>query len=74
MPEKQLRFTNILLVLILLIMTLNLIIDLVPYIITGSLLRSFSRTNDADPFMGIYTVTQALGEGSFFITIPTQSP
>lgn len=71
MPEKQLRITNILLALILLIMTVNLIIDLMPLIITGRILSSFSRSNNATPF--IYSETQTPGEGTFIITNPTQS-
>lgn len=74
MTEKQLRITNILLVLILLIMTVNLVIDLMPLLITSRILSSFSRPNDAEPFMHIYSVTQAPGEGPFFIINPTQSP
>lgn len=74
MSEKQLRITNILLFFILLIMTVNLLIDLVPLIITGGILRSISRSTNSTPFSSIYSKTLAPGEGSFFIVNPTQSP
>lgn len=72
MSEKQLRITNILLSLILLILTINLIIDLMPLIITGRILSSFSRSTDATPFISFYSETRASGEGTFIITNPTQ--
>ena len=74
MSEKQLKITNILLLLILLIMTVNLLLDIIPLLITGRILSSFSRSTDATPFIGIYSKTLAPGEGTFIITNPTQSP
>ena len=74
MSEKQLRITNILLALILLIMALNLIIDLVPLIITGGILSSISRSSNSTPFISIYSKTLAPGEGTFINTNPAPSP
>lgn len=53
MPEKQRRVTNILLCLILLVLLAQLAMDLVPYIITGRILNSFtfSSSNSSTPFM-----------------------
>ena len=43
MSEKQLRTTNTLLVLILIILLINLVVDLIPYILTGSILSAFFK-------------------------------
>lgn len=53
MPEKQRRVTNILLCLILLVLLAQLLVDLVPYIITGRILNSisFSSSNSSTPFV-----------------------
>ena len=45
MSEKQLRNTNILLYLILLVLIINLAIDIYPYYIAGRLLGGFSFGN-----------------------------
>ena len=74
MSEKQLRITNILLFLILIILIINLVIDLTPLIITGKILSTFSRSKNTTPLFTITTKTLVPGEGSFVITNPTKSP
>jgi len=49
MSEKQLRITNILLFLILIVLLLNLAVDLFPYYLTGRIFSSFSSSKNNSP-------------------------
>ena len=73
MYSQQLKNINILLILILFIMIINLVIDLMPYMITakilGSIFRTNSSSNEESPAFGFYKITPEPGEGTFF-TVP----
>jgi hypothetical protein len=72
MSEKQLRITNVLLFLILIILILNLAVDLFPYYLTGRIFSSFSSsTNNSPPI--IYTRVPDPDEIPHFI-IRTKTP
>jgi hypothetical protein len=72
MVEKQLRRTNTLLCLILIVLLISLAIDLIPYILAGNILNSFFRANNNTPLI---TFSTPESSNDFFISIsPTSTP
>ena len=70
MHEKQLRLTNVLLALILIVLTLILVVNLIPYYVAGSIFGSFSSSS---PSITIST-SIPIGNEGFFISAPTMTP
>lgn len=68
MYEKQLRLTNVLLFLILIVLVINLAIDLYPYYLTGKIFGAFSKSNNKSPLITFSTnVPEPDGNPLFFI-------
>ena len=55
MTERQLVKQNLLLTLILIVLIVNLILDLMPYIGSALILRSIFKTNISMPTFPVYT-------------------
>jgi len=70
MHEKQLRLTNVLLALILIVLTLILVVNLIPYYVAGSIFGSFSSSS---PSITIST-SIPIGNEGFFISAPHNDP
>jgi hypothetical protein len=73
MSDKQLRITNVLLLLILIILIISLFVDLMPYIIAGRMLGSFFRSNNDSQFISISTPSHDPSENPYNLT-PTMTP
>jgi hypothetical protein len=73
MSEKQLRLTNVLLFLILIVLLLNLAVNLIPYYITGAILRLFSSSNKSSPAITISTSIPEANQGPIYFA-PTITP
>ena len=73
MVENQLRRTNALLCIILIVLLISLVVDLIPYILAGNILSSFFRANNNNtPF--ITFSTQEPSNNSFYSISPTNTP
>lgn len=72
MSEKQLRVTNVLLFLILIVLLLSLAVDLFPYYLTGRIFSSFSSTTSNSPPI-FYTRVPEPDENPLFFVI-TKEP
>ena len=73
MHEKQLRFTNVLLAIILIVLVLILVVNLIPYYVAGSIFGSFSSSSKRSPSITVSTSITLDNEGPFYFA-PIMTP